>query len=64
METMKMGPGTINCPNLIPAAFDKRLVACICHPDQLHMSYMWLHKGTPKRCYCGYWFKLTDKSPV
>ncbi|CAK1593883.1 unnamed protein product [Parnassius mnemosyne] len=61
---IKKGPGTFECPNLIPSAFDKRIVGCICHPDTNHIEYMWLHRGEPKRCGCGYWFELCPIAPL
>lgn len=30
MKVFKRGPGTKEVPNLIPSAFDARLVGCIC----------------------------------
>jgi hypothetical protein len=30
MKVFKRGPGTKDTPNLIPSAFDARLVGCIC----------------------------------
>lgn len=30
MKVFKRGPGTKESPNLIPSAFDARLVGCIC----------------------------------
>lgn len=34
------------------------------HEDQTYIQWMWLHQGHPKRCECGYWFKLVEKAPV
>lgn len=34
------------------------------HEDQTFVQWMWLHQGQPKRCECGYWFKLVEKAPV
>ena len=28
--------------------------------DSLAIQWMFLHKGEPKRCGCGNWFKLTE----
>ncbi len=36
------------------------MVGCVCHDDAFYVSYMWLHKGEPRRCECGNWFKLTE----
>jgi hypothetical protein len=32
--------------------------------DVYHMKWMHLHRGEPKRCYCGHWFKLTERQYV
>ncbi|XP_041982863.1 cytochrome c oxidase subunit 5B, mitochondrial-like [Aricia agestis] len=56
--SIKRGPGKKDCPNIIPSAFNKRLVGCVCHPHASHVEYMWLHEGQPKRCGCGHWFQL------
>lgn len=59
--TIKRGAGTKDIPNLIPSAFDSRIVGCICEDESSHINWMWLHKGTPTRCGCGFWFKLVEK---
>lgn len=51
-------------PNLVPSAFDARLVGCICEEDQTFINWMWLHQGQEKRCECGHWFKLVEKAPI
>ncbi|KAG7208449.1 hypothetical protein KM043_014675 [Ampulex compressa] len=51
-------------PNLVPSAFKSRIVGCICEDDQMHVNWMWLHSGAPRRCECGHWFKLVDKTPI
>ena len=28
--------------------------------DSLTVVWMYLHRGEPKRCQCGYWFKIVD----
>ncbi|XP_061379782.1 cytochrome c oxidase subunit 5B, mitochondrial-like isoform X2 [Danaus plexippus] len=61
---IKKGPGTWERPNLIPSAFRKRLVGCVCYPDTNHIEYMWIHLGEPKRCGCGYWFELCPIAPL
>ncbi|KAB0800175.1 hypothetical protein PPYR_08055, partial [Photinus pyralis] len=61
---MERGPGTKDCPTEIPSAYDKRIVGCRCNEHVSSISYMWLHRGHPKRCECGYWFKLVYKAPV
>ncbi|XP_017494437.1 PREDICTED: cytochrome c oxidase subunit 5B, mitochondrial-like isoform X2 [Rhagoletis zephyria] len=64
MKVFKRGAGTKENPNLIPSAFDARIVGCICEEDQTYVQWMWLQKGTSKRCECGHWFKLVEKAPV
>ncbi|KAI9585182.1 hypothetical protein GQX74_001029 [Glossina fuscipes] len=52
-DVIKRGSGTAENPTLIPSAFNGR-------NDNRFVNYMWLEKGCPKRCECGYWFKLTE----
>jgi len=62
--TIKRGAGTKDKPNLVPSAFDSRIVGCVCEDESSHINWMWLHKGTSTRCGCGFWFKLVEKAPV
>uniref|UniRef100_C9W1M6 Cytochrome c oxidase polypeptide Vb n=2 Tax=Ixodidae TaxID=6939 RepID=C9W1M6_RHISA len=64
MKVFKRGPGTKDNPNLIPSHLEKRMIGCICEEDQTHINWMWLHRGDPKRCECGYWFKIVDAKPL
>ncbi|XP_065565983.1 cytochrome c oxidase subunit 5B, mitochondrial-like [Artemia franciscana] len=64
MSINKRGPGTKDCPNLVPSNFNMRVVGCVCEEDATSINWMWLYKGEPKRCECGYWFKLVEKKPV
>ncbi|KAK9510997.1 hypothetical protein O3M35_005656 [Rhynocoris fuscipes] len=64
MRVFKRGPGTKDCPNQIPSAFNSRLLGCICHVEATTIRWMWLYHGYPKRCACGYWFELVYKQPV
>ncbi|KAJ8938048.1 hypothetical protein NQ318_013956 [Aromia moschata] len=64
LKVIKRCAGTKTQPNEIPSAFDSRLVGCICEEDATSINWMWLHKGEPKRCECGYWFNLVHKAPV
>jgi len=48
--------------NLLPSAHDKRLIGCICNEDVFHIKWMFVHKGEPKRCYCGHWFKIVERT--
>ncbi|KAL0130632.1 hypothetical protein PUN28_002337 [Cardiocondyla obscurior] len=51
-------------PNTVYSAFESRIMGCICDEDSLHVNWMWLHKGPPRRCECGHWFKLVEKAPI
>ncbi|XP_076368075.1 cytochrome c oxidase subunit 5B, mitochondrial-like [Tachypleus tridentatus] len=64
MRVYKRGPGTKTDPNIIPSAYQERLIGCICEEDATCINWMWLEKGEPKRCECGYWFKLIDAKPL
>ncbi|XP_012288494.1 cytochrome c oxidase subunit 5B, mitochondrial-like [Orussus abietinus] len=61
MNVIKRGPSTKDCPTLVPSAFDSRLVGCICEEEATSINWMWLHQGSPRRCECGFWFKLVPK---
>ncbi|XP_077283190.1 cytochrome c oxidase subunit 5B, mitochondrial-like [Arctopsyche grandis] len=56
--------GTKDQPNLVASAFDSRIVGCICNEDCASVNWMWVHKGTPRRCGCGHWFKLIEKAAI
>ncbi|CAH2245916.1 cytochrome c oxidase subunit 5B, mitochondrial-like [Pararge aegeria] len=62
--SIKKGPGTHECPNLIPSAYCSRLVGCVCHPDTMHIEWIVVHMGWPRRCGCGYWFELCPIAPL
>lgn len=64
MYVVERQAGTKDHPNEIPSALEARLVGCICERDSTVVSYMWLHAGEPRRCECGYWFKLVPITPV
>lgn len=51
-------------PNLVPSVFASRVMGCICEEEACHVNWMWLHAGPPKRCGCGFWFKLVKKEPL
>ena len=34
------------------------MIACLCEDDATSLNYLWVHMDDPKRCACGYWFKL------
>lgn len=56
----KPGFGTKDNPYIVPSFEHKRLVGCICEEDATGVCHMWVHKGDPRRCECGYWFKAVD----
>ncbi|CAD6997534.1 unnamed protein product [Ceratitis capitata] len=60
---LKRGPGTKEQPNMIPSAFDGRIVGCSCKGNRF-VNWMWLEKGAPKRCECGYYFQLKEVKPI
>ncbi|XP_064605479.1 cytochrome c oxidase subunit 5B, mitochondrial-like [Liolophura sinensis] len=64
MNVKKRAKGTFDEPTLVPSINTKRLVGCICEEDAISINWMYLHKGEPKRCECGYWFKLAELQPV
>ncbi|XP_043286463.1 cytochrome c oxidase subunit 5B, mitochondrial-like [Venturia canescens] len=64
LKTIKHGTGTKDDPNLVPSAFESRLIGCVCEEDATSITWMWLHSGCPRRCECGQWFKLIKKPPV
>lgn len=64
MNVKKKKAGSLEDPNLVPSLFDVRLVGCICEEDSLVIHWMHLHRGEPKRCECGNWFKLTEMKPL
>ncbi|KAI9564655.1 hypothetical protein GHT06_008396 [Daphnia sinensis] len=64
MQVYKRVAGTKEKPNLVPSVADHRVVGCVCEEDATAINWMWLYKGEPKRCECGYWFKLIDSKPV
>ena len=41
-----------------------RMVGCICNPGDTHVKWMWVYENKPKRCSCGYWFKLKKHEAV
>lgn len=38
----------------------KMVLVCAGEEDAVSINWMYLHKGEPRRCECGYWFKLVD----
>uniref|UniRef100_A0A6M2DN19 Putative cytochrome c oxidase subunit vb/cox4 n=1 Tax=Xenopsylla cheopis TaxID=163159 RepID=A0A6M2DN19_XENCH len=64
IKAIKRNAGTLQEPNLIPSAFQSRIVGCICEEDATAIKWMWLYQDAPKRCECGHWFKLVHKAPL
>lgn len=64
MKVVKKAAGTRESPTLIPSCFDARIVGCICEEHSTSISWLWLHKGHPRRCECGHWYKLIEKQPL
>ncbi|KAL1494048.1 hypothetical protein ABEB36_009711 [Hypothenemus hampei] len=62
MKVCQFEAGTQNQPQRIPSNFDSRIVGCICQEESETISWMWLHKGKPRRCECGHWFILVEKA--
>merc|ERR1712200_387123 len=60
MKPIKRAKGTFEEPTVISSQFEKRLVGCVCEEDALTIQWLTVYKGEPKRCKCGYWFKLID----
>ncbi|XP_059163088.1 cytochrome c oxidase subunit 5B, mitochondrial-like [Physella acuta] len=60
MKVVKRAKGTFDEPTIVKSINNKRMVGCICEEDALTINWMYVHKGEPKRCECGYWFKLVD----
>ncbi|XP_039278105.1 cytochrome c oxidase subunit 5B, mitochondrial-like [Nilaparvata lugens] len=58
MKAIRRGVGTRDKPTLVPSAFESRLMGCQCHDDSTHINYIWLHRGPPQRCACGYYYQL------
>ncbi|BFZ16387.1 hypothetical protein BsWGS_19426 [Bradybaena similaris] len=60
MNVIKRTKGTFQEPTVITSNFNRRMVGCICEEDALAINWMTVYRGEPKRCECGYWFKLAD----
>lgn len=58
MDARKRGKGTKDDPNIVDAMDDFRIMGCVCNENDTNTSWMWIYNGEPKRCACGYWFKL------
>ncbi|CAG0889324.1 unnamed protein product [Darwinula stevensoni] len=60
LNVVKRAAGTKENPTIIPSRLDRRIVGCICEEDQTYINWMWIDKNSPKRCGCGYWFKMVE----
>lgn len=58
MKTLSRIESSKEKPNMIPSAFESRMVGCVCEEDSNTIVWMWLEKGEAKRCQCGHWFQL------
>ncbi|KAM8972772.1 cytochrome c oxidase subunit 5B, mitochondrial [Pelodytes ibericus] len=53
--------GTKEDPHIVPSITNKRIVGCICEPDNTAVIWFWLHQGEPQRCpSCGSHYKLVE----
>ncbi|XP_033738953.1 cytochrome c oxidase subunit 5B, mitochondrial-like [Pecten maximus] len=52
--------GTRDAPIIVRSESDNRIVGCLCDDEQVHINYMVLTSGAPKRCMCGFWYKLVE----
>ncbi|XP_034041348.1 cytochrome c oxidase subunit 5B, mitochondrial [Thalassophryne amazonica] len=51
--------GTKEDPHIVPSAYHKRLVGCICEEDNATIVWFWIHEGEAQRCpSCGSHYKL------
>ncbi|KAH8377963.1 hypothetical protein KR093_008137 [Drosophila rubida] len=62
-KPMKRGAGTEDEPTEVPSVFDARMVGCLCLDDRIP-KWMWLEKGSPKRCECGHYYVLKKDHPI
>jgi len=55
---MRKENSTRENPNMVPGALERRMIGCVCEPDQTWIGWMWIKRDEPIRCKCGHWFKL------
>ena len=41
-----------------------RMIGCKCNEHEASVKFMWLFADQPKRCECGFWFKLEQHDPI
>ncbi len=58
MKARKRGKGTKEDPNIVDAMDTYRMVGCVCNEEDTNIKWFWIFENKPKRCECGYWFKL------
>merc|ERR1712042_107771 len=58
LKAQPRAEGTKECPTIIDAMDNFRMVGCVCNEEDTNIKWMWLCEGHPKRCMCGYWFEL------
>lgn len=51
-------------PIIIKSRYPVRKIQCSCNDEFMHLKYMFVAKGHPRRCECGYWFKLEIAPPL
>jgi cytochrome c oxidase subunit 5b len=58
MKAIARSAGTKENPTIINALENYRMVGCHCQEGDTNIKWMWVYENKPKRCECGYWFKL------
>jgi len=54
------GEGTKVSPKIVPSIEESRIVGCVCEQEAMHIKWMTVYKGEPRRCQCGIWFKVVE----
>merc|ERR1711893_144972 len=60
MAPHTFGQGTKDNPKQVPSIEESRLVGCLCEEEDMHIKWMTVYKGAPRRCACGFWFKVVE----
>nr|ACO10361.1 Cytochrome c oxidase subunit 5B, mitochondrial precursor [Caligus rogercresseyi] len=58
LRAKKITKGSKEEPHVVDALDEFRMVGCVCNEHDTNIKWMWLFENKPKRCRCGYWFKL------
>ena len=64
LKARSRGKGTKEEPNIVDAMDSYRMVGCVCNEEDTNIKWFWIFEGKPKRCECGYWYKLNVHEPV